>query len=136
MKNWKLLLAILSLFWGVGCGKSDKYDFEEILRLTIASVKPVEKEENYDYSDVGCWLPLYICKIDENPQWRLWHTWGPIEGFDNLYEEGYEYVIDIYERRLANTSLPDGLASKYQLKKVISKVKKDSEGIPEQFITE
>lgn len=135
MKKLLVFTSILFLFFVAGCQKSDKYDSEEVIRLTIASVKPVEKEENYDYNYEGCWMPLYICKIDENPQWRLWHTWRYIEGFDNLYEEGYEYVIDIYERHLAHSGIT-GIPWKYHLKKVISKVEKDSEGIPEQFITE
>lgn len=135
MKKSLVLMSALFLFLVVGCEKSDKYDSEEVVRLTIASVKPVEKEENCDYNYEGCWFPLYICKRGVETDWRLWHTWACIEQFDDLYEEGYEYVIDVYERHLSYSG-PTGNPWRYQLKKIISKIEKDSEGIPEQFISD
>lgn len=135
MKKIVISGLFLCLLWCTGCKKSSEYDSEEIVRVTIASVKPVEKEENYDYNYEGCFLPIYIYKRGDEPEWRLWYSWGPIKGFDDVYEEGFEYVIDVYERYLTYSGVT-GIPWRYQLKKIISWDKKDSEGIPERFISE
>ncbi|MBC8616699.1 DUF4377 domain-containing protein [Parabacteroides faecis] len=55
--------------------------------------------------------------------------YDPIEGFE--YEQGYEYVIEVKIEHIENPPA-DGSSLKYSLIRVISKTKKNSEGLPEQ----
>ena len=82
---------------------------------------------------IGCrGLPVYIYK-EESPDWRLWYSHDPIRGFDEIYEEGYEYVVKV--RRLTLADPPqDAGAYVYELKKVVSKTQKHSEGVPESYL--
>ena len=52
---------------------------------------------------------------------------------DEIYEEGYEYVVKV--RRLTLADPPqDAGAYVYELKKIVSKTQKDSEGVPESYL--
>ena len=135
MKNHLLLLCmtLFLIFAGgmtAGCDKlDDKYKSEKTITLTIASVKPAAADDDYDWLQG---LPVYIYK-EESPDWRLWYSHDPIRGFDEIYEEGYEYVVKV--RRLTLADPPqDAGAYVYELKKVVSKTQKDSEGVPESYL--
>lgn len=125
-----LCVTLFLIFAGemtAGCDKlDDKYKSEKTVTLTIASVKPAAADDDYDWLQG---LPVYIYK-EESPDWRLWYSHDPIRGFDEIYEEGYEYVVKV--RRLTLAGPPqDAGAYVYELKKVVSKTQKDSEGVPE-----
>lgn len=66
------------------------------------------------------------------------NTWSPfdgfIKGFD--YEAGYEYVLEISETVFLDYRRGDPAWSEYQLVKIISKTKKESENVPEDLIPE
>ncbi len=106
---------------------------EETLTLTIASVRPVDKHSLYVWSAETSWKPIYIYKRG-NENWSIWSAWSPIIGFEEVYEEGYEYVIKVVHSVLKNPHTDEN-PDRYNLEKVMSKVKKDSEGIPDNFIT-
>ena len=119
-----LCVTLFLIFAGemtAGCDKlDDKYKSEKTVTLTIASVKPAAADDDYDWLQG---LPVYIYK-EESPDWR---------GFDEIYEEGYEYVVKV--RRLTLAGPPqDAGAYVYELKKVVSKTQKDSEGVPESYL--
>lgn len=126
-----LFLAVCGLTLA-GC-KSEEYHSEKTITLTIASVKPVDKESLYQWSAETSWKPIYIYKR-RNADWSIWSAWSPIVGFEEKYEEGYEYVIKVRHRILNNPHIDEN-PDKYKLEKVVSKVKKDSEGIPDNFIS-
>ena len=135
MKNHLLPLCVtlFLIFAGgmtAGCDKlDDKYKSEKTVTLTIASVKPAAADDDYDWLQG---LPVYIYK-EESPDWRLWYSHDPIRGLDEIYEEGYEYVVKV--RRLTLADPPqDAGAYVYELKKVVSKTQKDSEGVPESYL--
>lgn len=128
-----LCVTLFLIFAGgmtAGCDKlDDKYKSEKTVTLTIASVKPAAADDDYDWLQG---LPVYIYK-EESPDWRLWYSHDPIRGFDEIYEEGYEYVVKV--RRLTLADPPqDAGAYVYELKKVVSKTQKDSEGVPESYL--
>ena len=128
-----LCVTLFLIFAGgmtAGCDKlDDKYKSEKTVTLTIASVKPAAADDDYDWLQG---LPVYIYK-EESPDWRLWYSHDPIRGFDEIYEEGYEYVVKV--RRLTLAGPPqDAGAYVYELKKVVSKTQKDSEGVPESCL--
>ena len=75
-------------------------DRERTIFLTIASVRPADRQELYYSSGETSWKPLYICKRGSE-EWEIWSAWNPIHGFDERYEEGYEYRIEVAHRTIA-----------------------------------
>lgn len=63
---------------------------------------------------------------------QKWKPLVNIQGFD--YENGYEYVIKISETNYLDYRRGDPAWTEYKLIEVISKEKKESEGLPEHFI--
>lgn len=130
MKKLSILFLIFAGCMIFGCDKlDDKYKSEKMITLTIASVKPVAVDDDYDWLKG---LPVYIYR-QESPDWQLWYSHEPIKGFDEIYREGYEYVIKVRRLTLANPPQDAG-AYIYELKKVLSKTQKDSEGIPDSYL--
>lgn len=130
MKNHllSLCMTLFLIFAGgmtAGCDKlDDKYKSEKTITLTIASVKPAAADDDYDWLQG---LPVYIYK-EESPDWRLWYSHDPIRGFDEIYEEGYEYVVKV--RRLTLAGPPqDAGAYVYELKRSFQRRKR----IPKVF---
>ena len=76
--------------------------------------------------------PIYIFKENDS-NWRLWYSLQPIVGFDESYEEGYEYVIVVNQYRLDKPPA-DASIYVYRLEKIISKIQKESEDIPDYMI--
>jgi len=98
MKYWKIVRLLLPLFFTMGCDDKNDSVREEQQTLIIASVLPAQKESLVlvgGSSGEGVWNPLYICKNEDSADWRIWHTDFRIRGFDEIYEEGYEYRIRI-----------------------------------------
>ena len=107
-------------------------DRERTIFLTIASVRPADRQELYYSSGETSWKPLYICKRGSE-EWEIWSAWNPIHGFDERYEEGYEYRIEVAHRTVAyDNNVADANPDTYRLVRIVSKIKKTSEGIPAQ----
>lgn len=61
--------------------------------------------------------------------------WEPFYGLQNFtYESGYEYRIRISETSYLNYSMGEPAWTEYTFLQLLSKEKKESEGLPENFI--
>lgn len=100
-----------------GCKKDDGYQGTFV--WTVAS-------EMRMANGFGGIFPSFVTKESKGGDWRKYV--GYIEGFD--YESGYEYVIAVKVYEIKDPPM-DGDRVRYVLKKVISKEKKDSEGLPQ-----
>ncbi|MFR2524925.1 DUF4377 domain-containing protein [uncultured Alistipes sp.] len=121
------LLALTALL-PAGC---DKDDDATIVRLTIASVKPVTNEYTIRYLPFMT-PPLYIYK-ESGDEWKIWPSINPISGFDTIYQEGTEYIIEViktYSEEVAE----DQPRYSYRLHRVVSAQEKESENIPEIYL--
>lgn len=127
-KIFGFVFLILSASLLVNC---DKDDDTTILTLTIASVKPVTNEYTVQHLPFIT-PPLYIYK-ENGDEWGIWPSSNPIHGFDNIYQEGSEYVIEIIETCKDNPE-PDQPNYSYRLNRVVSAVHKESENIPNYMI--
>lgn len=72
---------------------------------------------------------VYAVKVGDSDKWS---QFGPISGFD--YTEGYEYEIKIRETSYLDYRMGEPAWTEYELIKVISKVEKDSEDLPSDFV--
>lgn len=88
------------------------------MKITVAS----ETRTGFGVAPQSCFLVKYT---PEASDWQ--YMYDAIEGFE--YESGYEYVLLV--NRLERKNVPQD-ASKYvyRLKKILSKQKKHSEGMP------
>lgn len=112
----KIVLIVLLLSWlFVGCNKED--GSTDI--MTVASEKRICLAE----SKVSC----YLVKTSNVEGWTT--MMSSIKGFD--YTPGYEYIIEV--KRLVRENPPQDWLGEYQLVKLISKVQRNSEGLPPQF---
>lgn len=116
-----------------GCEK-EEYTLEETFRMTVASVRPIDKPELYQPTGESWFRPVYICKRGDG-DWEVWSAWSPIRGFDELYEVGYEYVIEVQRWRWNDPPM-DANNNRFVFRRLVSKERKQSEGIPEFFLTE
>lgn len=113
MKKLLLILGLLSILI-TGCKK----EAEDTEIMTVAS-------EKRDCFLIGR-FPCYIVKTEDV---QGWHTMvEAIVGFE--YTPGYEYVLEV--KRLEMVDPPQDWLGQYQLIKVISKEKKNSENLPPQ----
>ncbi|MDE7347845.1 MAG: DUF4377 domain-containing protein [Muribaculaceae bacterium] len=94
--------------------------------LTVASVKLPGV-----LTSSGCNLlvEVFTVKRDESSEWE---AMGSISGFE--YEEGNEYRIRISETSYLDERMGDPAWTEYKLMEVLSKDRKDSEGLPLNFI--
>lgn len=124
------VLLVISSFFLTNC---DKDETGTIRHLTIASVKPVATEKTCTQDFAGTPIPpIYIYK-EKNDDWELWYAYNPILGFD--YQEGVEYVIRVRQYP-ADNPVADANNTIYQLDRIVSKESKESENIPDYYITE
>ena len=130
-KIFGFVFLILSASLLVNC---DKDDDTTILTLTIASEKPVANDSTYSFIESGVFPPLYIYK-QSNPDWKIWPSCYPILGFDEIYQKGYEYVINVKVTNF-KPQMADQISSIYNLSKVVSVVKKESKDIPPVYLAE
>ena len=72
---------------------------------------------------------VYAVKKDMSQEWE---QFTGIQDFN--YESGYEYVIKISETNYLDYRRGTPAWSEYKLLEIISKEKKDSQGLPEDFI--
>lgn len=128
MKKVLLLLMILSC---VSCLKDEeeggaKQTGYKEYTMTVASEKliGIKGLSTYFISDV------YAVKTNNATSWSSFET-SP-KGFE--YESGYEYLIKIAETNWIDYNRGDPAWTEYELKEIISKTKKESEGLPKHFI--
>lgn len=128
MKKVLLLFMILSC---VSCLKDEEEEgakqtgYKEYT-MTVASEKliGIKGLSTYFISDV------YAVKTGNATSWSSFES-SP-KGFE--YESGYEYLIKIAETNWIDYSRGDPAWTEYELKEIISKTKKESEGLPKHFI--
>ena len=100
-------------------------DYKEY-ELTVASVKLPGVLTSSGYNFI---TEVFAVKRDESSSWE---AMGGIGGFE--YVEGYEYLIRISETSYLDDRRGDPAWTEYKLIKVVYKEKKDSEGLPLNFI--
>lgn len=116
MKTKFISVLLASIFvLAISCQKSIDADDVWEERWTIAS-------EKTECMGMDMMVPCYWVKVNDNPVWEKKDE--VIEGF--LYEEGYEYVVDLKVARLKNPPADAG-SRKYSLIRIISREKKDSD---------
>ncbi len=124
-----ILAACIATF---GCDKlDDKYSSVSTRVYTIASMKPTIQYSPEESTYGG--QPIYIYKGSEDTYWQLWMSADRIDGLDELYEEGYEYIINVKCYKLVEPMMDAG-AYEYRLANIIKKTEKTSEGVPAKFI--
>lgn len=89
------------------------------LRMTVAS----ETRTGYGVGPQTCLLVKYA----PGEKWQ--YMYSPIKGF--VHESGYEYELLVLRSELRNPP-QDASRYVYRLKKIVSKVKKLSEGMPKE----
>ena len=125
-----MLMLTFCTFGLIGCDDNDNEgrkvtDYKEYV-LTVASkrVPGVLWAEGSDYL-----REVYAVKQEQSDEWN---AFGTIDGFE--FEPGYEYQIKIGETSYLDYSMGDPAWTERELLEVISKDKKDSEGLPIHFI--
>lgn len=128
MKKLFLLFLILSC---VSClkdeeqGGAKRVGYKEYT-MTVAS----EKRKGVVGISTHVLSDVYAVKIGTSTSWSPFGATP--KGFE--YEQGYEYLIKIAETNWVDYNMGDPAWTEYELKEVLSKTKKDSEGLPENFI--
>lgn len=131
-KKIGILILFLCIFGFIGCDNKDEEgekvtDYKEYA-LTIAS----KKIPGVCWSDGFNYLSDVYAVKKENAQ--EWESLGFIDGFE--FEKGYEYKIKISETSYLNHDMEQHAWTEYSLLEIISKDKKDSDGVPLHFIPE
>lgn len=111
----KFLLLFVFALGIVGCENPNDREFT----LIVAS------EKRMGYADSDLLTPFLLTKSNQDDIWTLWYN--HIDGFE--FEQGYECVLRIGEHKIVQDGRTRGY--EYNLIKVISKEKKDSQGLPE-----
>lgn len=127
-----ILLVFLCSFAIIGCYDDENEgrkvtDYKEYT-LTVASMKlpgVVTSCGNNILTDV------YAVKYETQSEWR---PLADISKFE--YEPGYEYQIRISKTSYLDYRMGDPAWTVYELLEVLSKVRKDSESLPDNFIPE
>lgn len=131
----KTLLGILMLYLFtltfISCDKEDEEgvkvtNYQEY-ELTVASKKVLGMifSEDHNY-----FRKVYAVKKNNAQDWE---SFSSIQDF--YYEEGYEYHIKISETMYLDYRKDDPSWTEYKLLEVISKDKYDSEGLPDNFLS-
>ncbi len=114
-----LLLAVVAL-WGAVAISCDKED-QKTWTLTVASRMGMTSDGVAPPASI----PAYFTKEKSSDRWELTTT---IVGFQ--YQAGYEYRI-LVGRKYNSPDVMDGSAWDYVFIRELSKVQKESEGLPE-----
>lgn len=128
----KKLLLVLFVAVLIGCNK-ERPEGESVLSyeeysMVVASkkVQGVVGISTHMVADV------FAIKMEGQDIWSSFD--GFIKGFD--YEAGYEYVLEVSETVFLDYRRGDPAWSEYNLIKIISKTKKESENMPQNLIPE
>ena len=127
MKHY-LVILISILFVFSSCAKQEEeYKVYPAKEYIVASERGCFSDGN------GMWATYFFVKIEGSNTWD--DSFEQIVGFDN-YEPGYEYRI--IAEKIKDKSLLDYADSPnyiyLRLVKVLSSEKKDSEGLPENYL--
>ena len=114
------LVLLAGLFIATSCDESDKPK-SRIITFTVAS----RVEEKNDVEETPAAKYIYYIKYNDAENWQSF----PYKIYDFDYEEGYEYIIKSEETEIQNPA-QDQDRVKYTFLELISKVEKESEGLP------
>lgn len=127
-----ILLVFLCSFAIVGCDDDENEgrkvtDYKEYTLTVASKMLPgvVTSCGNSTLTDV------YAVKAESATEWE---PLGAISKFE--YEPGYEYQIRISKTSYLDYSLGEPAWTECELLEVLSKVRKDSESLPDNFIPE
>lgn len=127
-----ILMLFLFTFTFISCDKEDEEgrkitDYKEYVLTVASEMKPgVMSSDGYNYLN-----DVYPVKKENTEDWE---AMGYIDGFE--FEKGYEYKIKISETSYLDYRMGQPAWTEYDLLDVLSKEKKDSEGLPLHFIPE
>ena len=129
---WRALTLLLCVFSIIGCSNNDEEeegrkitDYKELV-LTVASKRvPGVLPGSRVVSD------KYAVKKEQDNEWGIY---GGIAGFE--YEQGYEYKIKVSETTYLDYAIENSSWTECNLLEVISKIQKESEGLPLHLIPE
>lgn len=128
---WRALTLLLCVFSIIGCSNNDEEegrkitDYKELV-LTVASKRvPGVLPGSRVVSD------KYAVKKEQDNEWGIY---GGIAGFE--YEQGYEYKIKVSETTYVDYAIENSSWTECNLLEVISKIQKESEGLPLHLIPE
>lgn len=124
MKKILFLFVMLSVFL-TGCEKEQ--EFSEVSTVVIASKK---LDAIVSSCGIESKIPVYAVKQSSSAQWSACSD--QINNFD--YKEGYEYVVKLGKKNFHDKNMSVTSWSEYYLVELVSKEKKESEGLPETFI--
>lgn len=124
----QILIAFLLPLSIISCNEKDGRqitDYKEYTLTVASKTLPgvVTSCGNNVYSDV------YAVKKEQSAEWE---AFGSIAKFE--YEEGYEYQIRISETHYLDYAMGEPAWTEYKLLEILSKKRKDSEGLPLNFI--
>lgn len=124
-----ILFASLCFFLLTSCGEDEegrRITGQKEYTLTVASRKlpGLYPEPSVDHVS-----QVFAVKEEGSDMWEIFPG---ISGF--TYEEGYEYVIRIRETNYLDYSMGDPAWTEYDLLKLVSKEKKNSQNLPDNFI--
>lgn len=128
---FKSVLLFLCAFSFVGCMKDDEQEERKVIGYEEYTLIVASKKIPGVVTSCGCsnLSEVYAVKIENSQEWESYYG---IEGFD--YENGYEYRIQVSQTTYLDYRRSEPAWSECKLLKILSKEKKDSEGLPENFI--
>ena len=122
--SFSLLLSFVAIIGFTSCSDDNDENMGKIETITMAS-------NLYKWPDrTNNLFPTYhLIKREGKQEWE--HFYSEIKGF--TFEEGYETVLEVLIDPIAKPAEDQG-NEQYTLIKVISKIQKESEGLPEGTI--
>lgn len=126
-----MLLLLLCMIGFVSCLNEDNQEGRKVIgyeeyTVTVASTKLQGVLSSCGSSFLS---DVYAVKKEDSKEWE---QLSGVQDFD--YEVGYEYKILISETNFLDYNMGEPAWTEYKLIKVLSKEKKDSEELPENFI--
>lgn len=126
-----MLLLLLCMIGFVSCLNEDNQEGRKVTgyeeyTVTVASTKLQGVLSSCGSSFLS---DIYAVKKEDSKEWE---QLSGVQDFD--YEVGYEYKILISETNFLDYNMGEPAWTEYKLLKVLSKEKKDSEELPENFI--
>lgn len=126
-----MLLLLLCMIGFVSCLNEDNQEGRKVTgyeeyTVTVASTKLQGVLSSCGSSFLS---DVYAVKKEDSQEWK---QLSGVQDFD--YEVGYEYKILISETNFLDYNMGEPAWTEYKLLKVLSKEKKDSEELPENFI--
>ncbi len=136
MKSVKLFLGLVVALFCATCLCSCLSDDDEEEGLKVLSSKDYvitvasHKLEGV-ISSCGNNFKCEVLAVKKDSS-NTWEAWSGIAGFD--YEDGYEYSLKINETHYLDYRMGEPTWTEHKLLEVLSKEKKETEGLPENLI--